>query len=398
MGCGACAYACPNQAISLVDITDVGIRPQVDENKCQKCGECIKICPGIGLEHEPFPDGVIDELKQSWGPVLQIWEGFAADKKIRYAGSSGGAATALALYAIESDLACGVLHIGVDTDNPIKNVPVYSKTKEQLLACSGSRYAPAAPCQAFEIIKNQEGKSIFIGKPCDVAALKKARELDPQLDEKVAFTISIFCAGTPTMKGTLAVLKQMGVRDISDLESFKYRGNGWPGSTTAIKKNGEIYKMEYSQSWGDILSKHGQLRCRLCPDSTGEFADISCGDPWYRKIELDEPGRSLLLARTQQGKSIIKNACKDGYISIDFAKSCVLGDSQISVLKRRQQLWGRLTVMRFMRIPVPYFKGFPLRSNWKTLPVKEKALSILATFKRIVSRKWYTSLDFVRNK
>lgn len=390
MGCGACAYACPNQAVSLIDITDVGIRPQVDENKCQRCSECVKICPGIGLEHKSFPDNSIEELKQAWGPVLQLWEGFATDQNIRHAGSSGGIATILALYGLKSGIAGGVLHVGVDGNNPIKNVPIYSKTKKQLLACTGSRYSPASLCQAFGIIKKENCKSIFIGKPCDVAALRKTRRLDLELDEKVAFTISIFCAGTPTTKGTLAILEKMGISNISELESFRYRGNGWPGSTTAVKNNGELYKMEYAQSWGDILSNHGQLRCRLCPDSTGEFADISCGDPWYRnKIEPDEPGRSLVLVRTARGQQVLQDALKAGYMKLQCVESTVLPLSQISLLGRRRNIWGRLLAMRTMRIPVPRLKGFSLFSNWQGLSVVEKTRSLMGTFKRIILRKLY---------
>lgn len=392
MGCGACVHACPNEAIAMVDIVDVGIRPIIDEVKCQQCHECVKICPGVGLEHTSFPDGCIDELKSSWGPILQLWEGYAANDKIRYTGSSGGIVTALALYGLESGIAGGVLHIGVDEECPIKNIPVYSRTKEQLLACVGSRYAPAAPCQAFNTIKEQDNKSIFIGKPCDVAALSKARKLDLELDEKIAFTISIFCAGTPTTRGTLAILEQMEIDNINTLESFRYRGSGWPGRTTAVRKNGEICKMEYAQSWGDILSKHGQFRCRLCPDSTGEFADISCGDPWYRKIELDEPGRSLVLVRSQKESELIHMVLKEGYISVSPAEPTVLSRSQLSVLRRRQQLWGRLTAMRAMLLPVPGYTGFDLWANWRRLSVKEKIRSFLGTFKRIIVRKLYKPL------
>ena len=37
----------------------------------------------------------------------------------------------------------------------------------------------------------------------------------------------------------------------------------------------------------------------MCADHTGEFADIAVGDPWYRPHLDDEPGRSLVLARSE---------------------------------------------------------------------------------------------------
>ena len=389
MGCGACKWECPNDAISLRDMTEIGIRPFVDESKCENCGECVEVCPGIKLEHDPFPVGAIDELKQAWGPILEIWEGYAADDEIRFAGSSGGMATALALYGLESGIAGGVLHTGVDKNEPIRNVPVYSKTKDQLLVCTGSRYAPAAPCQAFGVMKKQNCKSIFIGKPCDIAALNKARKLDPELDKKVALTISIFCAGTPTTKGTLAVLEEMGVGNISELESFRYRGDGWPGLAAAkLKGQSTEYKMTYAQAWGDILSKYGQLRCRLCPDSTGEFADISCGDPWYRKVESDEPGRSLVLVRTERGRQFLKEAIHAGYVSFEQAEPDILPRSQKSILSRRRHLWGRLLAMRAMLVPTPRFRGFSLVANWHNLPMLKRLHGIGGTLWRIISRKW----------
>ena len=52
MGCGACASVCDNNVISLVDIPDHGIRPVVDEQKCEKCGECLNVCPEVGMEYQ----------------------------------------------------------------------------------------------------------------------------------------------------------------------------------------------------------------------------------------------------------------------------------------------------------------------------------------------------------
>jgi coenzyme F420 hydrogenase subunit beta len=82
----------------------------------------------------------------------------------------------------------------------------------------------------------------------------------------------------------------MGV-DPSDLAQLRYRGNGWPGDATAQTRGGHRSRLSYADSWGSILTKHVQWRCRVCLDHTGEFADIAVGDPWYRAIPPGEFGR-----------------------------------------------------------------------------------------------------------
>ena len=145
LGCGACMPACPNRAITLVDIPDKGIRPIVNSAKCQKCGTCVGVCPGIGISHKPSDNETIPELRYEWGPVLDVWEGYATDSQIRFNGSSGGVATALALFCLEKQDSSGVLHTGTRPGAPLENIAVFSKSKTDLLGRTGSRYSPAAP-------------------------------------------------------------------------------------------------------------------------------------------------------------------------------------------------------------------------------------------------------------
>jgi coenzyme F420 hydrogenase subunit beta len=394
MGCGACASTCSEKAISLVDIPDQGIRPIVDKKKCRNCGRCIEVCVGIKLVHKPFCKETVPQLRQSWGPVLEVWEGYAADEEIRFKGSSGGAATALALYCIEKEKMSGVLQIGADSKIPWKSDVFFSTDKQSVLACTGSRYCPSAVCRRFDLIKQAKGAVGFVGKPCDVAALERARAIEPLLNDKVGLTISIFCAGVPATSGTRELLTAMGI-SAEEVEELRYRGSGWPGKTTArIKgKPGSIRQMSYEQSWGEILSKHGPLRCRLCPDGTGEFSDIACGDPWYREILPDEPGWSLVLARTEKGKDTLKKALDAGYIKLRKIDIDVLSKSQKSLLRRRRHLWGRLTAMRVTRVGVPDYRGFSLFENWMKLPFMEKLSSILGTLRRIMTRGWRKPIE-----
>jgi coenzyme F420 hydrogenase subunit beta len=230
---------------------------------------------------------------------------------------------------------------------------------------------------------------VFVGKPCDVAALRKYELLFPDIRAKILAAVSIFCAGTPSTEGTLAVLKALGVSSES-LSSFRYRGGGWPGKATAVEKEtGQKKEMTYEQCWGGILSRYVQFRCRLCPDSTGEFADVSFGDPWYQPPAPDEPGRSLVVVRTEQGRRLLHQALEKGYLVLESVSETVIARSQPSLLNKRRHLWGRLAVLRLLGIPCPRFRGFCLFHSWTHLSLKEKLKSLLGTARRVWSRKLY---------
>jgi coenzyme F420 hydrogenase subunit beta len=394
LGCGACVPACPEKAISLVDVRDKGIRPIINPTKCRKCGECLKVCPGIEISHKSSDTHTITDLDLSWGPVLEVWEGYATDPEIRYKGSSGGAATALALYCLEKEHASGVLHIGTQPQSPLNNIAVFSKTREELAARTGSRYSPAAPCERLDYIRDNPGSYVFVGKPCDVVALRKSQEQNQSLKDNVLLSISIFCAGTPSTEGTYSILDKLNLK-ADQVEELRYRGCGWPGTTCVKTKDvqDKIHQISYEQSWGDILSRYTQFRCRLCPDSTGEFADISCGDPWYRQIKPGEPGWSLVLVRTEQGRKILNKAVKDGYLKLNPVDPETVPNSQKALLTRRRHLWGRLLVLHTMLVPVPKYVGFHLWKNWWHLTTIEKLRSLGGTLKRLFRRGWFRCLN-----
>lgn len=396
LGCGACVSACDNQAITMIDIRDQGIRPVVNTAQCRECSGCVDVCPGIEMSHPPFDErgSIIGELSQEWGPVLEIWEGYASDPEIRFRGSSGGAATALALYCLEQQHASGVLHVGAKPEAPLENRAVFSRSRTELVARTGSRYAPAAPCVKLPCIQDAPYPNVFIGKPCDVVALRKSEVVNPSLAGKFCLAISIFCARTPTTEGTYQILEALGI-DPKEVAEFRYRGCGWPGETVVTMKGEDrrTRQMSYKESWGNILSKHGQFRCRLCPDSTGEFADVSCGDPWYREIEPGEKGRSLILVRTERGRRMVREARESGYLELQDADPSILPRSQKAVLRRRRQLWSRLLMMRIMRVPTPRFVGFSLFKSWLRLPAIEKIGSLGGTLRRIVTHGWTKPLE-----
>jgi coenzyme F420 hydrogenase subunit beta len=263
-----------------------------------------------------------------------------------------------------------------------------------MVARTGSRYAPASPCEGFKEIEAAGAASVFVGKPCDIAGLRMAQQLRPELAAKTKLAVGFFCAGTPSTKGTLELFKKYGV-DPAGVADFRYRGQGWPGMATVRFKDGgrPPLRVPYNESWG-FVQKYRPFRCYLCPDLTAELADISVGDPWYREVGEDEPGRSLILIRTEVGREIFHRAMEQGYVTAEQVAPEIIYRSQKNLLGKRQAIWGRLLAMRLLGIPHPKLEGFHLFENWLDLPIVEKAKSIGGTARRIIKRNYFKPLKY----
>ena len=404
-GCGACAYISPDE-IEMIDCLDVGRRPQLKNTPPQdlRSQEALSACPGIKLNRNSLinASGANANLLPAWGSILEVWEGYAADEQIRYHGASGGAAMALGLYAVEKGQMDGVLHIKARPDVPYLNHTVLSTTREQLLAGAGSRYAPASPCDGLNLIEKAQRPCVFIGKPCDVAAVHKSCNLRPKLKEKVGLTIAFFCAGTPATNGTLEIFKSMGIESPEDVKSIRYRGQGWPGNATVtFSKNGKLLtkKLTYEQAWGDILQKYRQWRCYICADHTGEFADIAVADAWHRAVEKFQPGLSVILARTERGKKILHQAQNDGYLHLIPSDPEILPLCRPGQLQMLGAIWGRATTLKLFGIPTPKYRGYHFLNYWlRNLNLMQKIKSTGGTIRRIFRKKLHKKSNPIFNQ
>jgi len=393
-GCGICAFMEPERFV-IKDVLEYGRRPFLKNDKVEENGDALKVCPGINLEHtfNRQDPKLLNNLLDSWGPIYDVMEGYASDKEIRFSGSSGGVVTGLALYCLEKGGMGSVLHTAARKDKPYLNETVLSKSREELLATTGSRYSPSSPCDRLGEIDKGDERIAFIGKPCDVAAVQRARKLKSNLDKNLGITISFFCAGVPSTEGTLKLLKREGVTDPETISSLRYRGLGWPGKWVANFKNkgeGESKQyLSYAESWG-FLQQYRQWRCYICPDHSGEFADISIGDPWYRETKLGELGKSLIVVRTQRGQELLNAAIDSGYIVAEKSDSSLLPRSQPNMLNSRNLLWGRLLALRFSAAAVPNYRGFQIIYLWwYKLSGLKKVRSILGTIKRVFRKGLY---------
>jgi coenzyme F420 hydrogenase subunit beta len=376
--------------VTLVNIENVGIRPRFDSADPVALRKGLAVCPGYAVDGRlaggPLPERA--PKNREFGPALEIWEGHAADAEIRFHASSGGVLTAVALYCLEQEDMGFVLHTGVDEKRPLSNRTQQSYNRADLLSRTGSRYAPASPCDGLQSIQDSDRPCVFIGKPCDAAGAMMSRKQNAALDSNLGLVLTFFCAGTPSTRGTLDLLRSLKVNPV-EVEALRYRGDGWPGRFKA-QVNGKEWEnsLSYNDSWGP-LSHYRSMRCHVCPDGLGRVADLACGDAWERFEGGADPGRSIVLVRTERGREILHRAMAKGYVELKPLDASSVVAAQKNLLGRRREIFGRLLARRLLLIPTPKFVGFSLFHSWIRLPFLQKARTVGGSLVRLVQRNLY---------
>ncbi|KQW70345.1 hypothetical protein ASE17_15690 [Phenylobacterium sp. Root77] len=386
-GCGLCA-AVSDGAIGM-SMTPPGYSRPVQTAPITEAAEAAiaQSCPGaVAAAWDRTA-----QLHPYWGPWRSIWTGFATDEEVRFEGSSGGALSAILIHALSTGFIDRVFHIKADPDNPTANITVCSRTPAEILAGAGSRYTASSPLSQIDEALALGGRMAFVGKPCDVSALRRLALRDERVDRHVPLMLSFFCGGMPSHDGVRRILKAMDV-PFEDVAAFRFRGQGWPGTAAATTRDGAVAKMSYAESWGGHLSKEVQFRCKICSDAVGGAADIACADAWYGGESgypsFDEQdGRSLIVARSEAGVQILEAAAAAGALSIEPLDVGEIDLMQPSQARRKRLVKARLGALTATLQPKPDLRGTEVASAARRAASAEAARNLIGTIRRVLLGK-----------
>jgi len=320
-GCGACVASCP---VEVLDYDHEAYTPKI-VGKCVGCGICSSVCPRYELdlpELERAFFGREREPDEEFGVHRSILVARAADERVRAVAQDGGTVSALAITALESGLARGVLLSGLEEGEPWKPKPVIAKDPETVLACAGTRYS-YSPNDLLLKELSELPSSALVGTPCHVLAARRAQALPVYgLDMTLKLIIGLFC-----------------------MESFDYKGfvheflpKVCGVGPEAIKKV-NIKKGRFVIDLADGSTKEVPLEeakdfvragCRICPDFSSELADVSVGS-----VGLE--GWNLVIIRSAAGEEAVREAIRRGHLEVrepDERALKVL--RKLSRLKRRK--------------------------------------------------------------
>lgn len=385
-GCGACAALAPGKV--AMDIAAPGyLRPvQSAPLSAAEEADIAAVCPGLGQT----VDAQGRENPVLWGPYTEMMTGHATDEAVRFAGASGGGLSGMLVHLIESGTVDAIVETTASETLPIGNAAVVTKDKAGITAAAGSRYAPSSPLAGIpgQVAAHKESgtRYAFVGKPCDAVAMRAMCLRDPDVAAAFPVILSFFCAGTPSHAGGKEVLAKLGT-DLESTAKFRFRGNGWPGHATATAHDGTERSMSYHDSWGGVLSRHVQMRCKLCADGTGTAADIVCADAWesdaagYPVFE-EAPGISLIVARTDLGARLLAEAQAAGHLKTEAFDVEALTAIQPGQRERRRALFARLIARKLAGKPIPRYEGLQIRAAARQNPLSRNLKNVLGTLRR----------------
>lgn len=298
-GCRACIDKCAKDAVSIKDNLE-SFNAVIDEKKCIDCGACYKVCPN----NSPV------ELKKQ----LAWLQGWANDKSEREKSSSGGFATVLSKEFIKyNGVVCSCTFYDGDFVFDV------AESEEDVERFRGSKYVKSNPQGIYKKVRNliKEKKVLFIGLPCQVAAVKNYIGKN---NESNLYTVDLICHGTPSVKILKKYLEQYNI-DLNEINDISFRTK----NLFMLKKDKKPIinsRIQDRYTMTFLSSLNYTENCYSCRYATDKrVADITIGDSWGSTLNEEvNKGISLILCQTEKGNELL-NMMDFHFEKVDIAQA-----------------------------------------------------------------------------
>lgn len=295
IGCGGCVELCPYFR------TYKGRTAMLFPCDRQE-GLCHAHCPKneVDLDHLARQQGAAAYTDAPLGPYRRIVTARAGELLTGEGFQSGGTVSALMTCA----LATGLIEAAVLTGREnLEPVPVLATGQEEVLACASSKYTAAPTLAALNrAVREGRHKLGVVGTPCQVTAVAqmRANPLRPEdFKEPVSLVMGLFCTwALDTRRITELLARSMDIAAIVKMDIP-------PPPAEVLVVESIRCRMEIPLSQIRPLVPEG---CRICPDMTAEWADLSVG------VLEGEPHWNTLIIRTLTGEKLVQRAVDDGWL------------------------------------------------------------------------------------
>lgn len=354
IGCGACAFAAD---VPMV-LNDYGeYAPQLDrlaEDRLRYSpSETASVCPFLRpdlneteLAKERF--SVDAQFDSKIGYIHAAYAGYVREGDFRAHGTSGGSGTWVGTELLRRGLIDGVIHVKpIERTGPASPLFAYgiSRTPEEIRQGAKTRYHVVELSSVVSAVHENPGSYLFIGVPCICKAVRRLQRVDPILNERIRFVVSLVCGHLKSVHWTLSLAWAAGIAP-EQLKSFQYRTKGpdIPARAYVFRaipddSNREPVQMNSADVLGGRFNAGAMMvpACDFCDDVVGETADLSIGDAWIPRFDVDSSGTNLLIVRNPEINDLLTSAVEEGRFHLDPISAEEAGGSQSGGFRQRRQ-------------------------------------------------------------
>jgi coenzyme F420 hydrogenase subunit beta len=341
-------------------------QPKIDAERCNLCGLCVKVCPGLSIDFESLNSSVFGHqpVNARVGNHLSCYVGHSTDEAIRYNSASGGLATQLLAYAFEKGLIDGAVVTRMSRDNPLEPEVFIARTAKEVITASKTKYCPVAANTGLRQILKEEGRYAVVGLPCHIHGVRKAEQVFKVLKKRIVLHIGLLCSHMVRFEGVDLLVDKLHLQK-GAIRELNFRGEGWPGSMLISMSNGSKRKLPLIGSWyayWPVFSSFffTPMRCTMCPDQAAELADLSLGDAWLPELKSEKSGESLLIVRTKEANDLLALLNREKAIDLRKVQVNKVEQSQfVNLIFKKKDLGARLSTIRKLGVNTPTFNPQP---------------------------------------
>lgn len=273
--------------------------PQVNEEKCIKCGKCDKVC-SFKDRNKPISRGI------------RLFAARAKNDDVVKNSSSGGVFSVLA----EAILQKGGVVFGaawIAERQRVEHIGVANA--EGLARLRGSKYVQSVIGDAYREAKrllNAERTVLFSGTPCQLTGLRAY--LGKDYDNLVC--VDVVCHGVPSPKVLTGYLAATIGKDVSEVR-FRDKSKGWRNFTLSVISDG-VYKAlgalrDDAYLRGFVSNLFLRPSCCKCK-AEKLVSDITLADYWNVNQVVsefdDDKGTSAVLVCSKKGRQLLEEVSR----------------------------------------------------------------------------------------
>jgi coenzyme F420-reducing hydrogenase beta subunit len=187
-----------------------------------------------------------------------------------------------------------------------------------------------------------------VGIGCFIKAVRLLQHYNPELREKIVFTVGIICGGLKSKFFGEYLAAKAGVQNNEFTQpQFRikdYESTAGDYSFGCIDNKGterQIKMRTVGDMWGTGMFKCNA--CDFCDDVTTELADISLGDAWLPPYNQDGKGTNVIVTRSALAEKLINNGIQTDKLKVQpMAFETFLSSQQGSFNHRHKALKYRI--------------------------------------------------------